>query len=246
MTEVLGAVSRMNKVAFGKTIEIVAAHPLEVSELEKRLGLAPFKEIAPSEFLLFNTRIRILISGIGKDKVKSSVRSLLGKESQSSILLNVGFAGALDPNLNCASWLLVDRIQNFIKNSSIKTPFSPELALLKEAQEYFSSGGGSYRQGRLVTVDDVCSNREEKELLFSLTEALAVDMEAYYVAKIAAENGRAFLALKIISDEVGDSAENAIKSKGRFLSRCIAEMLSDFVIKLASFSDEDKRGNSHP
>ncbi len=236
----------MNGVAVEKTIEIVAAHPLEVTELEKRLGLPPFREVAPSEFLHANTRIRILTSGIGKDKVKSHLSSLFRKEGRLGVLLNVGFAGALNPSLNCESWLLADRIQNFAGGASIRGSVLPDTVLLGEARDYFSAGGNCWRQGGLVTIDEVCSRGEDRELLFNRTKALAVDMEAYYVAEIAAEKGDAFLALKIISDAVGDSAENAIESRGRLLSRRIAEVLSGFLIKLASCSDEDKRGNSYP
>lgn len=231
-------------VSARKTVAIVAAHPLEIAELRKRLESKPFKSIAPLEFLFGNGCIKVILSGIGNNEVRSTLDSLFKKQDAFSALLNVGFAGALDSGLKWGDWVLSDCVSFFGSGSLADHSFSAEPKMLDVARRYFQSKGISARCGQFVTVDSVCPGKEEKEQLFKQSKALVVDMEAFYVGEFALLHNLPFLSLKIVSDGARDRADQAIKSRGRVLSHHIAEVVAGLVTELVDLH-ESQRGCSN-
>lgn len=228
-----------------KLITIVAAHPLEVRELQVKLASEPFKLMSPLEFLFEDIHIRIVVSGVGRKKVESALHASFQGRGRPSALVNIGFAGALQPRLAWGDWILCDRIYCLCENCSPIESFAAASLLLEEVRKYFATKKFSFEIGSLVTIDEVCSDEKSKQQLFKETKALAIDMEAFSVAQVACRCNLPFLSVKIVSDALGDLAEDAIKSRGRDLSCRIAETMPDLIARLAVSLNESKRGDSY-
>lgn len=94
------------------------------------------------------------------------------------LVISVGWAGALDPALKVGDLVV------------------PATVIHTDSGERFSTAAGF---GELITAGTVAGAGEKQT--FSAHSALAVDMEAAAVARIAREKGVPFLAIKSISDE---------------------------------------------
>ena len=216
-----------------QTVWIVAAHPLEVKELRKSLDCSP-STAASGVFILQDIRVRIAICGVGQEQIGPTLYALFQKEKMPSLIFNVGFVGALDSRIDWGRFILCDRIYRLDQGHLHKDFFISDLPLLKKAQHYLGDRSIQGQTGNLITVDKACPDSESKKRLFGRTKAAAADMEAYYLAQIAAEKKVPFLSVKIVSDTVRDFASDAIKSRGRILSHRIAEIVPDLIIRLVN------------
>ena len=216
-----------------RTVQIVAAHPLEVKELRKSLGCGS-STATSGEFILQDTRVGIVICGVGQEQIGPTINPLFQEEKIPSLIFNVGFVGALDSKIDWGSWILCDKIYRLDQGHLHKDFFISHPLLLKKAQQYLYERNIQGETGSLITADKAYPDSGSKKRLFGRTKAAAVDMEAYYLAQIAAEKKVPFLSVKIVSDAVRDFASDAIKSRGRILSHRIAEIVPDLIIRLVN------------
>ena len=120
-------------------------------------------------------------AGMGRERVEHALR-LAAERGPLRSIISVGYAGALRAS---------------IARSSIHWPAT---VIDASTGEHCRCEEGS---GTLVTADHVVG-REEKSRLAERFHADLVDMEAASVARLAAERGLPFRALKIVSDESGE------------------------------------------
>lgn len=215
------------------TILVVVAHLLEAKELEKKLRSEPFEITSSGDFLYNNSYLRLMISGVGKKKIESSLKTLFKSNGKLSTIINVGFAGALDSNIKFEEWILADHIYNFDDNKLKYDNFLAHPDLLKIAHRYFNLNKVPYRVSSLVTVKKAYSEKADKEILFDKTNSSVVDMEAYFIAAAALKNKIPFISIKIVSDALFDKAEDAIRERGKNLSLQIARIIPGLIIKVA-------------
>jgi len=215
------------------TILVVMAHPLEAKELENKLRSGLFKIVSNDDFLFDDSCVRLIISGVGKKKVKSCLRHLLESNKKIHAVINVGFAGALDIDIKSEEWILADRTYYFDNDKLQYDYFPAHPGLLEIARGYFGLNKVPHRIGGLITVNKTYSEKTDKEKLFKKTKGSVVDMEAYFIAADALKNNIPFISIKIVSDTLFDKAENTIKTRGRNLSLQIARIMPDLIIKVA-------------
>jgi len=218
------------------TILVVVAHPREARELEKKLRSGLFKITSRGDFLYNNSCVRLIVSGVGKKKIKSCLRRLLESNKKISAVINVGFAGALDGNIKFEEWILIDRIYNFDDNQLQDDNILAHPDLLEIVRRYLYLNKVPYRVGNLVTAKKAYSDKTDKERLFNKTKSLVVDMEAYFIAAAALKNDIPFISIKIVSDTLLDKAEDTIKARGKSLSLQIAQIIPGLIIKVADKS----------
>jgi len=180
---------------------IVAALVWELSGLKRRIEKGKLERIEGLRFLsgiLAGTEVVLVASGIGQEQAAYAARLLL-QRFQPSLLLSIGFAGALQSELQPADLILGERIIGTRGKGDLLEvlPLSP--ALLTQAEQAAKTSGLRWWKGTLL-----CSNRmlieprEKSEAAES--EALAVEMESWAIAQIALKAGVPFLAVKTISD----------------------------------------------
>jgi adenosylhomocysteine nucleosidase len=180
------------------SVAIVAAMPVELEPLLGRL--TPQQVSGVTLFAL--DRAVVAIGGIGEKCARHAAETVVDY-GQPAILLSVGIAGAISPELKVGD---VGRIREVVDAAT--------------GERYPT------REGKwvLATSQDV-SDAAEKQELRRKYGADVVDMEAAAVAQVARERGLEFAAVKSISDDAGFAMpplmrfidQNGKFSTGRFL-----------------------------
>ena len=156
-------------------IAIIAALPREIAELVRGWK----NESHPKEKIFVYTRGQTVVAcaGMGAQRAALATRAAL-EHGPIARILSVGWAGALCAEMTAGTVLRPARVIDAVTG------------------EKFSCAQGS---GTLVTVAQV-ADAEAKRVLAARHDANCVDMEAAAVARIAAEQGIAFAAIKAVSD----------------------------------------------
>lgn len=173
-------------------IGVVAALPIELGAFldrcrAKRAYQAGSQKIV--EAVLGNQIIVTIAAGMGGDRAKRGTELLLAGHRPRWIL-STGFAGALAPDLERGSIILPDRLTDAAGRHIEIDVHVPQ-----------PTNGRSWRQGRLLTVDQVVRTSQEKAELRARTGADMVDMESFSVAQLCAERSLRFLSVRVISDD---------------------------------------------
>ena len=123
----------------------------------------------------------------------------LGSASE---LISIGWAGATSPHVRAGDILHIDIVIDAKTGERFFTDKSKALAL-DEADKAYVQQEQPYQPPQiLVTVAQPAGAIEKKRLGVSYY-ALAVDMEAAAVARLARARGLPFSAIKAVSDELG-------------------------------------------
>jgi hopanoid-associated phosphorylase len=137
--------------------------------------------------------VRVACSGARPERARSLALQLI--ETGCGALASLGVAGALDPALKPGALLVADAV---LTRDGRRLETDPRWRKRLIAQ--LARGGLAALPGTLVGSDHPLLLKADKADLFRDTGALAVDMESHAAARVAAEHGLPFLALRAISD----------------------------------------------
>ena len=112
-------------------------------------------------------------------------------------IISFGVAGGLAANLRPGDWVVA---------SSVVDAQTSNVTDLAWSNKLLNLIGGGARHAPIVGVDDPIAEPAIKRDLHRATGAAAVDMESHVVARLAAEHGLAFAAVRVVVDP----AERAI------------------------------------
>lgn len=160
-------------------------------------------------------RIRVLQGGLGGAMAATAAHKLLGNAAQIRLLVSCGFSGGLSETLAVGDVFLVEHVKArpSLEQAAQRDDASPASpTALEQAAKAFSAAGLKFHRGTLVTLAQPVLRSEDKRALGKATGAQAVDMEAAAVARVAKEAGRAFAALRTISDGVDDALPPEVSS----------------------------------
>jgi adenosylhomocysteine nucleosidase len=161
-------------------VAIVAALDREVATLVRGWRVSE-REHSGRRFRFFDSRNAVLVcGGVGFDAARRATEAIVAL-NHPTVVLSVGFAGALDESLRVGDLL--------------------EPRFVVDSRDGTRTDTGSGR-GVLISFPAV-ADAEQKAKLRKSYGAQAVDMEAAAVAKGAEARGLRFAAVKAISDEVG-------------------------------------------
>jgi adenosylhomocysteine nucleosidase len=169
-------------------VGIVAALPIEVAPL-----IARFKDTrkysserhSVVEGLCADRVTALIVAGPGRKAARRGAELLLAGHRPRWVV-SAGFAGALDPDLKRFDVVLPD---------AIVEPDGTRIAI-----DLGLPDGAGLRAARLATVDAIVRTAADKAALRAATGAGVVDMETSAVARLCAERGVRFLAVRIVSD----------------------------------------------
>jgi len=139
----------------------------------------------------------MIAAGVGVQRAKEATQLLLTEELHG--LLSVGLCGALDDSLSPCD-LILGGTREFESSPSL-------LDLAKRS--------GTHRIGTIHTADHVVNDPEERRSIARTTGAIAVDMEAAAVGKVASDRGLPFLCVKVVLDTPLQPLASSYKSVGR-------------------------------
>ena len=134
----------------------------------------------------------LVCGGIGADAARRAAEAVIALYGP-GLVLSVGFAGAVDSELNVGEIFAPSRVIDVRDGSSVETGIG---------------------RGVLVSVAAI-ADVEQKAKLAESYRAQAVDMEAAAVARGAQARGVRFMAMKVISDE----SNFAMPAMDRFVAR---------------------------
>lgn len=142
--------------------------------------------------------ILLVQMGIGKERAQAAAGFILEKYPISTII-NIGFGGALNHDLEIGDLILCRKIQSMNGMLSERSFYS-DRNLIDLALHALGGESAHLLAGSCITVKHLLTEPGEKAALGNLTQADVVDMESYWIAEIAAERGLKFLAARTISD----------------------------------------------
>jgi adenosylhomocysteine nucleosidase len=161
-------------------VGVIAALEREVAPLVRGWRVSE-QEHSGRKFRFFDSGNAVLVcGGMGFDAARRATEAVIALK-RPSVVLSVGFAGALDASLRVGDLL------------------QPRYVVDSRDGTRTDTGSGS---GVLVSFPAVADAAQKAKLAKSY-DAQAVDMEAAAVAKGAEARGLRFAAVKAISDEVG-------------------------------------------
>lgn len=139
------------------------------------------------------------VSGIGRAAAAEAAGQLIAGH-RPRLLITAGFAGGLDPRLRRGA---------VVRPGIARVPGAPARLPLAAAD------AAATPPPTIVTVDRIVADAAAKQALAVATGAQLVDMETFAVAEVAAAAGIACAAVRVISDEAGESlpAEVSLLSK---------------------------------
>jgi adenosylhomocysteine nucleosidase len=174
-------------------VGIVAALPIEVGELTDRLQKIRKYHSASISVLEGEYAGRIVavaVGGVGRAAGRRAT-DLLVVGHQPRWIISAGFAGALDPALARNDVVLAHEVVDREGHRfAVDVP-----AGLAERQ-------GHVRR-RLLTVDRVVLQPDEKQELRQEFQADLIDMESAAVAEVCSEKLLRFLSVRVVSDDAG-------------------------------------------
>jgi adenosylhomocysteine nucleosidase len=174
-------------------VGIIAALPIEVGDLIDRLERVRKYHSASVPMIEGEYAGRIVVvavGGVGRAAARRAA-DLVVAGHQPRWLVSAGFAGALNPTLARHDVVLAHEI---IDPEGLRFPVAIPEAL---------GDGQRYVHGRLLTVDRIIAQPEEKQELHSGFGADLVDMESSAVAELCSQKLLRFLSVRVISDDAG-------------------------------------------
>lgn len=145
--------------------------------------------------------INIIETGIGpvqaSNAASTTVSCLLPH-----VMIVTGYAGALGPE-GVGALIIATEVHDWTAERGHAPEMSHAL-LVEGAKTAARKAGLGWSQGAVLTVARVAWRATEKQTLGEASGALAVDMETAAVAKVANAAGIPFVAVRAISDKVGE------------------------------------------
>jgi len=187
-------------------IAVLGALKEEVAYLRRRMRVeetfaCPTCRVFRGTYL--GKELVLVQTGMGKERAEAATRFILDRYPI-TFLISLGFAGALDANLSAGDVVLYSSVccpntEEGLK-AHPKVVCCPEDGVLAMATQTLESAAVDFVCGGGVTVQQIVLSPEDKGELAGTFDAKAVDMESYWIAKIASEMEVPFVIVRSISD----------------------------------------------
>jgi len=198
--------------AFGQEI-IDLRRQMVIEETVARLGFRLYRgKLKNKDTLLVQT-------GMGRQRAEIATQFVLERYPVAAII-SLGFAGGLNPELRIGDVVVCSLLHGQLGPAQKKQklgPLAPDANLLSLASQ--RPGG---RLGSGVTVLQLNSSTKEMQGLSETLHADIVDMESYWIARLASARKIPFIAVRSISDNIQSSVQpfdRILDSNGELLWR---------------------------
>lgn len=139
----------------------------------------------------------LVVSGMGPSAAADAALRLL--EAGATALVSFGVAGGLDPALEAGALVLPEEVIRADGARHATAPGWRERVATAVAARHPAC------HGALLTCREPLCSPAEKASAFRETGAVAVDMEGFAIAEIAARRGAPFLAVRSVLDAAADT-----------------------------------------
>lgn len=147
----------------------------------------------------------VVISGVGQLAAARATQALIAGHRPSWVV-SAGFAGGLDPQLRKGDILMADSLVN---------SDGRRLAMDLKIDPQTIAANKRLHIGPCAASDTILHRPSDKEALGRRSGALAVDMESWVVGDVCRQAKTRFLAIRVISDAVGDELPIEVETLSR-------------------------------
>lgn len=182
-------------------LAIVVAVESEMARIRRRLARPQI--IASPVGMVWEGRLQqlevvLLRCGMGPQRVTAGLNWLSQHYTLSGVL-SAGFAGGLQPQLETGDGVLVTNMRG-IEARAVTDPLIVRPEWRQVAKRAADQLGLVWQSGALLSSPVVISRVAHKQQIGLDFQALAVDMESYYLGCVAVANDLPFISLRTIFD----------------------------------------------
>ena len=181
------------------------------------------------------------LTGIGKVQAAMNLTSLLAKEKIDLVIMT-GSAGSLQKEVQRMDLVLPSEFAyhdahntsagNYVEGQIPQEParFKLESAERDKFKDFLAKKGVAYKEGLVVTGDSFISSQAQKdEILDNFPTALCVEMEGAAFAQVAYHFNVSLVALRAISDNGDEDADNDFAAFVRKVGAQAAELIVEYL-----------------
>ena len=205
-----------------RTIGIIGAMEIEVTELKNRMQIQNITSIASMDFCqgsYYGKNVVIVRSGIGKVNAAICAQILIDR-FQADIIINTGIAGSLQADIDIGDIVIsCDTLEHDMDATNFGYPLgtSPQMenSIFKADDQLIALAKTSCTTvnpdihthiGRIVSGDHFISDHKKKDFLKENFKAMCTEMEGAAIAHTASLNHIPFVIIRAISDKADGSA----------------------------------------
>ena len=164
------------------------------------------KPVPVNQPIQINEHAIAIVCGMGEENVQIAAQKLL--EQNVFAFVSWGTAGALTENIYSGDLILADCV---ISRNGDSYPFAKEWN--ESVANKLNNTSLNIHKGMIAHADQVLTTVKQKSSLHTATNAMAVDMESFFIAKIAHQENLPCLAVRAIVDEALHIVPEAIINK---------------------------------
>jgi adenosylhomocysteine nucleosidase len=158
----------------------------------------------------FKNRDTLLVqTGMGKERAENATQFILERYPVTAII-SLGFAGALAPELRIGDVVVCSILHcapGLEQEKQQLEPYAPDANLLSLASQGHGDRATRFCLGSGVTVLRLDSSPQKMQELSETFHAHIIDMESYWIARIASARQIPFIAIRSISDNIQSSVQ---------------------------------------
>jgi adenosylhomocysteine nucleosidase len=188
-------------------LAIMGAFGQEIVDLRRQMLIE--EAVTGQGFRLYRGKLKnkdtlLVQTGMGKQRAENATQFVL-EHYPITAIISLGFAGALNPELRIGEVVVCSTLYGQPgsgQEGQRLEPLAPDASLLSLASQ--EPGG---RLGSGVSVLELNSSTREMQGLSETYHADIVDMESYWIARMASARHIPFIAIRSISDNIQSSVQ---------------------------------------
>jgi nucleoside phosphorylase len=232
-------------------IAVISALEEEIKDFKRAISIKRVSSYRCCRFYeghCENQDIVLALTGVGAEHAKQVAHLILATYPVKT-LISTGFCGSLNDKTRIGDIVVYSRISPGGNLPTAETNASP-LVLDPGLADFAAkiSSGTKFRTmiGNGVTIPNVCSTPEAKSRLGKVHLADVVDMESYSIGEITSEKKVAFIAARVVLDQLKDdlSLFDDITSSGKIVPRKVLfQMVArpSSATKLVQFANNSRK-----
>lgn len=192
-------------------LAIMGAFGQEIVDLRRQMVIE--ETVAGRGFRLYRGKLKnqdtlLVQTGMGRQRAENATQFVLERYPVKAII-SLGFAGALNPELRIGEVVVFSTLhgQPGSEQEKQEEPLASDARLLSLASEGFRDRPTRFRLGSGVSVLKLNSSIRQMQQLRETFHADIVDMESYWIARIASARQIPLIAIRSISDNIQSSVQ---------------------------------------
>ncbi len=204
-------------------------------------AIGPSREVAG--FPVYeSTGLAVCQTGLGR-RSHDAATSVI-EHFKPEAVLSVGMAGGLNLDLRAGQLIACSHVHHADMRGALEeTPAFSDERLVTLALEVARSAGIEARIGSAVTVDEVVWTSAGKSDLHAWMRHDVVEMESYWIGKVASGGDLPYLALRVVTDQAADELVQtpAISADGTFDAAAFQAWIKDHPEYIPMFAEQAER-----